>query len=357
MITLADVDAAFDHEAVVVERDPALGLTAVVAVHSTVLGPAEGGLRIKPYESLMAAVLDALRLSAAMTLKTSAAGLPLGGGKAVMLPPPPGSDRQAVMHAMGDMVDRLGGRFVVAEDVGTAPQDMDWIGDRTGWVAGLSPAKGGFGDPSPSTAVTVLGAIREAVAVVDGRTDLTGVSVGVLGVGKVGGALAELATRAGADVVVADVDEGRAQAVADTTGASLVPVAGFLDRPFDVFAPCAGGQVLSTEAAAALRARVVAGAANNQLTDDSAAAVLHDRGVLYVPDFIANCGGVIFNAAEYLKRDRNSIEADLEEAIRRTGKILRTAAAAGVSPLQVARRVALDRINAARDDVASGAVA
>ncbi|WP_232667069.1 Glu/Leu/Phe/Val dehydrogenase dimerization domain-containing protein [Pseudonocardia sp. TRM90224] len=344
----SEFDSEFEHESLVVEHDPATGSTAVVAVHSTTLGPAIGGLRIQPYPSLSAAVTDALRLSKAMTLKTAAAGLPLGGGKAVMLPPPTSSDRRARMHALGRMVERLEGGFVVGEDVGTTPQDMDWIAERTNCVTGRSPAQGGLGDPSPATAETVFGAVRSAYELVSGSPDLTGCTVGVLGVGKVGAALAALVAEAGAQVVVADTDADRAHDVAAATGARVVPVDGFATRPLDVFAPCAGGQVLSRTTVDGLRCRAVVGAANNQLTDDSVAELLHSRGILYVPDFIANCGGVIFNGADHLGLDPQTIGTDLKAAVERTTELLRTAIADDVPPLTVALDSALERIRTSR---------
>jgi len=342
------LESDFQHEALAIERNPEAGLTAIVAVHSTVLGPAIGGLRILPYPSWSAAMVDALRLSEAMTLKTAAAGLPLGGGKAVLLQPPGGSDRRALMHAMGEMVNRLDGKFVIGEDIGTTPLDMDWIAERTESVTGRSPAEGGLGDPSPATARTVFGAMRQALGLVADSQDLTDRVVGIMGVGKVGGALAQLAAEAGARVILSDTDTERALEVGAFCGAEVVPVAGFLARPFDVFAPCAGGQVLNVESAGAVQCRVIAGAANNQLTEDAAAEILHSRDIMYVPDFVANCGGVIFNGAEYLKRDPGLIDHDLDAAVRRTGELLQAAVSANASPLTVARRAALDRISAAR---------
>jgi glutamate dehydrogenase/leucine dehydrogenase len=343
----AVLDAAFEHEHLEVFRDRATGLTGVIAIHSTALGPAMGGARLRSYSGVQEAAVDALRLARAMTLKNAAAGLDLGGGKAVLLDDGGWHDRPARMAAFAEVLDRLGGRYVTAEDVGTSPGDMDLLAARTRWVAGRSHAAGGFGDPSPSTARTVFGAICEAAASVLGSTSLAGVSVGVLGAGKVGAALVDLLAGAGAEVLVADVDASRAAVVAARAGACAVPVDGFLERAVDVLAPCAFGELIGEREVAGLRCCIVAGAANNQLVDRAAAVALGDAGILYVPDFLANCGGIVCVGAEFAGLDRQAVEDRLRFCVLQVREVLAEARAQGRLPLDVAIERALRRIDAA----------
>jgi leucine dehydrogenase len=327
----------FDHELVEVFRDPETGLTGAIAVHSTARGPAMGGLRLHAYDDLSDLVADALRLGRAMTLKNATAGLELGGGKAVLLDDGRWEGRRAErLHAFGAILERLGGRYITAEDVGTTPADMAEIASVTRWVAGLPEDAGGWGNPSRATARTVFGAVRAGVRQAFGSDDLAGVSVGVLGVGNVGSRLAELLAEAGAEVVVADVNESRAAAVATRCGGRTAPVDGFIHAPVEVLAPCALGEVIDHDDVDELRARVIAGSANNPLVDDSVARALDTAGVLYVPDFVANCGGIIFVGAEALGLDQSEVERRIEAAVERIDGVLLEAAACGRLPLEVA---------------------
>jgi glutamate dehydrogenase/leucine dehydrogenase len=343
-----DLESQFDHERVLVERRPESGMTLIVAIHSTALGPGEGGLRMKRYPRIDDAIVDALRLSAAMTLKSSAAGLPFGGGKGVVLAPEGEFSREALMHAVGDFVAGLDGDFIVGPDSGTGTADMDLILDRTRHVVGYSPERGGLGDPSPSTAVTVLGSIRHAIELLDGVDSLAGKSVAVLGVGKVGARLAELLAEAEAEVLIADVDSDRVAAVAAATGARAISPEGYLAAEVDVLAPCGAGELIGPQDVAGIRARVVAGAANNPLLAEEVALALHERGVLYVPDFIANCGGVVHNGVEYRGGSVEEVPPALEDAVRRAREVLERARREASSPLLAARAVAAERIAAAR---------
>jgi leucine dehydrogenase len=346
MITLAQT---FDHEQLELFRDPATGLTGAVAIHSIALGPSMGGLRIRRYADVEAAAVDALRLARAMTLKNSAAGLNLGGGKAVLIDDGGWEDREARLLAFADVLERLGGRYVTAEDVGTSPADMDLIATRTRWVVGRSPEHGGGGDPSPATARTVLGAIDAGVRSHLGPSSLDGVHVGVLGAGKVGAGLVSLLADAGATVTVADVDRARAEACAAAAErVEAVPVDGFLARELDVIAPCAMGELIAADDVAGLRCRVVAGAANNPLVDRDAAVALHDAGILYVPDFVANCGGIVHVAAEFEGLDQAAIDAQLETCIAHAGALLEEARTRDAIPLDVAVEHALERVASAR---------
>jgi leucine dehydrogenase len=321
----------------------------MVAVHSTVRGPALGGCRMWPYDDTRAAVRDVLRLSGAMTLKAAAADLPVGGGKGViMLPagsqPPTGTQRRAVLEDFGDTIEALGGAYVTAEDVGTAEEDMQAIAGRTRHVSGLDVRRGGSGDPSPWTALGVQEAMEVSLERTTGSGDLAGRTVAIAGLGSVGVALAAGCAQAGADLLVADIDPAR-RPVAEGLGARWVTPAQALEAEVDVYAPCAMGGVLDHQTAARAGARVIAGAANNQLADESVAEVLAGRGVLWAPDFVCNAGGII----------NISVELDgpyePERARERLGVIGRTlrrvyadADAAGATPLAAAKALAHARL-------------
>jgi glutamate dehydrogenase/leucine dehydrogenase len=337
---------SFEHEHVELFRDPRTGLTGIVAIHSTAMGPAMGGLRIRAYADLDAALADALRLSRAMTLKNAAAGLDLGGGKAVLVDDGAWERRADRLRFAADVIERLGGRYVTAEDVGTSPADMDVIGEHTRWVAGRSLEHGGRGDPSAATARTVFGAIERAVALQAGAGSLEGAAVGVLGAGKVGGTVVALLAARGAEVLVADIDAARAGACAARTGARAVALGGFVERELDVLAPCAFGELIGLADVPRLRCRVIAGAANNPLVDRATAIALAQRDILYVPDFIANCGGIIHVGAEFLGFDDAEVDRRVRASVERVEAVLRIACESGELPLDVAERRALARLEA-----------
>jgi leucine dehydrogenase len=294
--------ATLDHEELLVRRGRRSGLYSMVAVQSTARGPALGGCRMWAYDDARAAMRDALRLSRAMTLKSSVAGLPLGGGKGVIVLPADGARltaarRRDALLDFGETVDALGGRYVTAEDVGTSARDMEVIARATAHVTGLSRRRGGSGDPSPWTALGVQEAIRVSVREALGVETLAGRSVAVIGLGHVGARVAKLCARAGARLVVADVDPAK-RALARELGARWVAPRTALLADVDVVAPCALGGLLDHETVPELRCRVVAGAANNQLADDGIADLLHARSILWAPDFVANAGGIINIAVE-----------------------------------------------------------
>ncbi|MBJ7329154.1 MAG: Glu/Leu/Phe/Val dehydrogenase [Solirubrobacteraceae bacterium] len=345
------IDSQFEHEQAEIFRDPETGATGVIAIHSTALGPAMGGLRLAAYAGLESAMGDALRLARAMTLKNAAAGLDLGGGKAVLLDDGGWADpvaRASRMRAVGETIERLGGRYVTAEDVGTTPDDMTAIAGATPHVAGQPVELGGRGDPSPWTARTVAGAIEAAARLRLDTEDLAGVRVGVLGVGHVGRHLVALLREAGADVVVADIDPARADEAAAEYGAQAVPAAGFLRTDVDVLAPCAMGELIHPEHIGELRCRVIAGAANNPLLDAASARALADTGILYVPDFLANCGGIIHVGAEVLGFADAEVERRIGVAVAHTEAVLREALQTRAIPLDVAVAEALARIAGAQ---------
>jgi leucine dehydrogenase len=309
-----------------------------------------GGLRLFRYESLGDGIVDVLRLARAMSFKSAAAGLDLGGGKAILLDDGGWNEgREERMHAVGRAIERLGGQYITAEDVGTSPADMNAIAEVTSHVAGASADQGGFGDPSPYTAQTVFASVECAVRAQLRRDSLEGVRVGVQGVGHVGAPLAGMLAGAGAEVFVTDIDPARAQEVAALHGATALPLDGFLFGEFDVLAPCALGGAIGLPQVARLSAEVVAGAANNPLTHRDVAAALAAKGILYVPDFIANCGGIIHVGAEALGLDRSEAEALIAAANERTERLLAEALESGRLPLEVAEEHALERMRGRRE--------
>lgn len=287
------------HEYVVHHFDAATGLRSIVAIHSTALGPALGGVRFHPYRCEDDALADVLRLSAGMTAKAALAGLDLGGGKAVILGDPRRDRSDALLRAFGRFVDSFGGRYVTAEDVGTTAADMDCIAGETRHVSGRSPEAGGNGDPSASTALGVFVALQAAARHRWPDASLAGRRVAIGGVGKVGSNLAFRLAEAGASLMIADPDPRATARVARATGAAVVAPQDIHRARCDIFAPCALGGVLTPRTVAELRCDIVVGAANNQLADVSVADALAAAGVLYVPDFVANAGGLVHVAAEY----------------------------------------------------------
>lgn len=338
-----------DHERVVIRQDPLTGLRMIVAVHSTALGPALGGLRLKTYPGgLREALDDVLALARTMTLKASAAGLDLGGGKAVILDDGQTAARAARLEAAAGVIEELGGAYVTAEDIGTTPTDMDLIAQHTRYVVGRPVASGGVGDPSPSTAETVFRALRRGVLAATGSDDLDGRRVGVIGLGKVGHPLAISLAQAGAHVIACDLDPERAEAFAAEHGGEVVTsVPALLALELDVLAPCAAGGMIDDAIARTLDCQVIAGAANNPLTSRAVARTLHDRGIVYVPDFLANCGGLIHVASEWYG-DASRVEASIERAMERLDLAFETAEHERTTPIEAAERQALERVNAAR---------
>ena len=335
--------ATLEHEELLVRRGTRSGRYCVVAVHSTVRGPALGGCRMMRYDDSRAAMRDALRLSRAMTYKSAVAGLPLGGGKGVIMLPdgaPQGRERTSTLLDFADTVDALGGRYITAEDVGTSARDMTVIARGTKHVSGLSRARGGSGDPSSWTALGVEAAVLASVERAFGTTSLKGRSVAVVGLGAVGLRLARLLARRGAKLLVADID-ARKREEAARLGARWVRPEKALLAPVDVMAPCALGAVLDHESVPALQAPVVAGAANNQLADESVADLLAHAGVLWAPDFVANAGGIINISVELEPGGYDPRLA--RERVRGVGDTLRSiydAAAGGMTPLAAAMELA-----------------
>jgi leucine dehydrogenase len=293
---------SLDHEGLVIRRGRRSGVYSIVAVHSTTLGPALGGCRMWRYESSADAARDALRLSRAMTFKAAAAGLDLGGGKSVISlppgPPPTGKRRRDVLDDFADTVEVLEGAYVTAEDVGTSSRDMSAVAERTKYVTGLPRSRGGSGDPSPFTALGVQAAMRASCQRVFGSSSLKGRTVAVIGAGRVGSRLARLLSRAGAKLLVADIDEGKRAFVKELDNARWTDPSRALLADVDIVAPCALGGAIDELTIRRLRARIVCGSANNQLAHEGLGEDLAAAGILYAPDFIANAGGLINVATE-----------------------------------------------------------
>jgi leucine dehydrogenase len=282
------------HERVLICSNPDVGLRAIIAVHSTVLGPGLGGLRMWPYESFEQALVDVLRLSRGMTYKAAAAGLNLGGGKAVILGDPKKDKSEALFRAFGRYVESMNGLYITAEDVGTDMEDMEVILTESQWVTGKSPARGGSGDPSPVTAHGVLQGIKAAVRWKFDATDLSGRSVAIQGLGSVGRYLAQYLVDEGAKVFGCDLDEERVERAREELGLEAVGTDEILAVDCDVLAPCALGAILDERTIPELRCSIVAGGANNQLArEDRDGLALFERGILYAPDFMINAGGLI----------------------------------------------------------------
>lgn len=341
-------DRLYGHEEVLFCADPRSGLRAIIAVHSTALGPALGGTRFRPYPDEDSALVDVLRLSRAMTYKNALAGLDHGGGKAVIIGDPAIDKTEALLRAYGRFVAGLGGRYVTAGDMGVTPEDLDLVGHATKYVTGRTPAQGGGGDSGVLTSLGVLHGMRACATHRWGSPSLAGRTVGIVGLGKVGGRLAGHLLAEGAHVVATDVDPA---AVARTREAHptvevVASATELLARSIDVLSPCAGGGLISDDVARSVTAAVICGGANNQLTSESVAQVLADRDVLYAPDFLVNSGGVIQVADEWVGFSAERARARVEALYGATLAVLERAAAAGITPELAAEHLAEERIAA-----------
>jgi leucine dehydrogenase len=339
--------AGADHEGIRWAHDEASGLRAVVAIHNTARGPAFGGCRMWHYADEAAAEHDALRLAAGMSLKNALADLPFGGGKAVIMAPTGPRDRRALFAAFARLVESLEGRYITAEDVGVTTDDMRVVREGTRHVSGL-PREGAFGgDPSPMTAWGVFISIDEAVHSL-GRSGLDGTTVAVQGLGAVGSVLCELLHGAGCKLVVADVDADRVARMRQRFGAEMSHVDDIAAAAVDVFAPCALGAVLNSHSIPKIRAKIVAGAANNQLATAMDGEALHARGILYLPDFLVNAGGIISVAREFLgDTDQAAVKDEVNKIRYRVEELIDRAQHRGASTAHVAREWAESKLGKA----------
>lgn len=325
-----------DHEQVVFVSEPKSGLKGIIAVHNTNLGPAMGGCRMWNYASEALAVNDVLRLSRGMTYKNAVAGLPIGGGKSVIIGNPKTDKTPALFEALGEALERLGGRYITAEDVGTSPQDMAYVATKTRYVAGL----GDNGDPSPYTALGCFVGAQAAVKYHLKRDSMEGLTVALQGLGHVGYDYARRLHGAGAKLVVADIDQAALARAREEFGAQIVSVDAIYDVPADIYAPCALGATLNPGTLARMSAKIVAGAANNQLATADVGELLRQKGVLYAPDFVINAGGIIKACYEYLNKPEADVDAHVREISDTLAEVFARADREGLPTSVVADEVA-----------------
>jgi len=335
------------HEEVLFGADLASGLRTIIAIHDTSLGPALGGTRFYPYANEDAALRDVLRLAKGMTLKSAAAGLDFGGGKAVIVGDPATLWSKGLILAYGREVNTLGGRYVTAEDVGTTVEDMVLVSKETPYVSGLPFDLGGSGDPSPATARGVMAALRAIGERLWGTGDLEGRRVAVQGIGKVGMDLVRRLTEVGAETIVADPNTAAVEFATEAYGSTSVALDDIYDVNCDVFSPCALGATLNEETIPRLRCAAIAGSANNQLAVDWDMDAITDRGILYAPDFVVNAGGVINIAVEAdgYSPERSAVMVD--RIYDNLAAVFETADSEGVNPNEAGLRFAARRIEEA----------
>lgn len=336
------------HEQVAFFFDRETRLRSIIAVHDTTLGPGLGGTRMWRYATEAEALTDVLRLSRAMTYKNAMAGLPFGGGKAVIMGDSGQDKTAALLRAYARAVESLGGRYITAEDVGTTPQDMEIVMQETRWLLGKPVGVGGSGDSAPMTAFGVYQAMRACMQEAFGAPSLEGRTVAMQGFGKVASNLAALLKEAGAMLIVAELREEARERARREFGARIVAAEDMYDAPCDVFSPCALGGVLNRESIARLRCRVVAGAANNQLLEEADADRLLARGMVYAPDYVANAGGVINLSFETPRYDAAAARAKTAQIFETTLQVIAAAKREGISTAAAANLVAEARLAVAR---------
>lgn len=332
--------AAFGHEQVTHFHDEETGLRAIIALHDTTLGPGLGGTRMLPYETHADALEDVLRLSRGMTYKAAAADLDLGGGKAVIVGNP-NEKTEDMMRAYGRAVERLGGHYITSVDMNTTTNDMDAINEKTGHVTGLND---GLGDPSPVTAEGVFSSIEACAEAMYGRTDLSGRTVAIQGLGKVGRRLAEQLLKAGATVKVTDVNEAAVDAVGEEYDVETIAPGDIYSEPCDIFTPCAIGGVINDDTIPQLECDIVAGAANNILEHRRHAQALHDHDILYAPDYVINAGGLITVATEYFGGTKEDALSEAAAIGPRLAEFIERSEDRDVPVLEIADAYAEERI-------------
>lgn len=334
-----------NHEGVYFASDPETGLRVIIAVHSTVRGPSAGGTRFWHYDTEEDALTDALKLSKAMSYKNAAADLPLGGGKAVVIRPKGEFDRVALFKAYGRAIDHLNGRYITAEDVGVSPADMDVIHSQTPFAAGLSSGSAASGDPSPVTAEGVFRGLKAGAEHIWGSESLKGKKVAVQGLGHVGYALCERLRASEAELFVADINEAVIKKSVSELGATPINIEDIQAQDVDIFAPCALGGALNEHALPQIKARLIGGAANNQLTSPDISKQLHQRGIIYLPDFVLNAGGIINIAAEVSGTyDPKWVEQKLVGLKGTIRDILKQSQKLDVPTLEIANKIAEARL-------------
>ncbi|KAB0443665.1 Leu/Phe/Val dehydrogenase [Lysinibacillus fusiformis] len=334
----------YDYEQLVFCQDEASGLKAVIAIHDTTLGPALGGARMWTYASEENAVEDALRLARGMTYKNAAAGLNLGGGKTVIIGDPFKDKNEEMFRALGRFIQGLNGRYITAEDVGTTVTDMDLIHEETDYVTGISPAFGSSGNPSPVTAYGVYRGMKAAAKEAFGSESLEGLKVSVQGLGNVAYKLCEYLHNEGAKLVVTDINQAAIDRVVNDFDAIAVAPDEIYAQDVDIFSPCALGAILNDETIPQLKAKVIAGSANNQLKDSRHGDYLHELGIVYAPDYVINAGGVINVADELYGYNRERALKRVDGIYDSIEKIFAISKRDGIPTYVAANRLAEERI-------------
>lgn len=336
------------HEQVVFFSDPKSGLSSIIAVHDTTLGPALGGTRMWDYASEEDALNDVLRLSKAMTYKASLAGLNLGGGKGIIIGDPHKAKSEALFRAYGRAVNSLGGRYITAEDVGTTPQDLAIVMRETKWLVGKPPEAGGSGDSAPATGFGVFQGMRALAKEAWGKASLAGRTVALQGFGKVASNLAHYLKSDGAKLVVCDVYPQATERAILEFGAEVVHPDAIYDVPCDVFSPCALGGTINQNTIPRLKCRIIAGGANNQLAETADGDRLHQAGILYGPDYLLNAGGIINLSFEMTRYDPQAAMAKVGAIYDTMEQVIKLSKERGVPTSQTADLIAERRVQDAR---------
>ncbi|HEY0047172.1 MAG TPA: Glu/Leu/Phe/Val dehydrogenase [Flavobacterium sp.] len=337
---------SFDnHEQIVFCNDKDTGLKAIIGIHNTVLGPALGGTRMWNYTNEWEALNDVLRLSRGMTYKSAVTGLNLGGGKAVIIGDAKVDKTPAMITKFGEYINSLSGKYITAEDVGTTTPDMDLIRDVTPFVTGISEERGGSGNPSPVTAYGVYMGMKAAAKYKFGTDNLAGKKILVQGIGHVGETLVEYLTKEGAHVQITDINQARLEEISAKYGATIFAGDDLYGADVDIYAPCALGATVNDDTIGRIKAKVIAGAANNQLANEEVhGQILRERGILYAPDFLINAGGIINVYAEIVKYDKAEAMRRTENIYNTTLEILQLADAQAITTYRAALSVAEQRI-------------
>ncbi|WP_053219274.1 branched-chain amino acid dehydrogenase [Virgibacillus senegalensis] len=335
---------SYDYEQLLFCQDEQSGLKAIVAIHDTTLGPALGGTRMWTYDSEEAAITDALRLAKGMTYKNAAAGLNLGGGKTVIIGDPKKDKNEAMFRAFGRFIQGLNGRYITAEDVGTTVTDMDLIHEETDFVTGISPEFGSSGNPSPVTAYGVYKGIKAAAKQAFGSDSLEGKTIAVQGVGNVAFNLCGHLHEEGAQLIVTDINKESVNRAVEAFGAKAVDPEDIYQVDCDIYAPCALGATINDDTIPQLKAKVVAGAANNQLKDTKHGDILHERGIVYAPDYVINAGGVINVADELIGYNKERAMKRVETIYGNLDRVFEISRRDGIPTYVAADRMAEERI-------------
>jgi leucine dehydrogenase len=339
----------YDYEQIVFCHDKQSGLKAIIAIHDTTLGPALGGTRMWTYESEEAAIVDALRLARGMTYKNAAAGLNLGGGKTVIIGDPRKDKSEELFRAFGRYVQGLNGRYITAEDVGTTVADMDIIHEETDYVTGISPEFGSSGNPSPVTAYGVYRGMKAAAKAAFGTDSLKGKVIAVQGVGNVAYNLCRHLHEEGAVIIVTDINKQAVQRAVDEFGAKAVEPNEIFGVDCDIYSPCALGAVINDQTIPQIKAKVIAGAANNQLKDPVHGDLIHELGIIYAPDYVINAGGVINVADELYGYNRDRAMKKVEQVYDNIERVFEIAKRDSIPTYLAADRMAEERIEKLRN--------